>query len=269
MIFGGWRSTRAPLWVHLGQGDLDGADIGAIRKAGVKLGISTHDEAELVRALALDPDYVALGPIYPTILKAMAFAPQGLPRIGEWKRRVGAIPLVAIGGLTVERAKLCLAAGADIVSVVTDITLQRRPGGARARMDRRDARSVSRKLPVALTIAGSDSGGGAGVQADLKTFAALGVYGASAVTALTAQNTRGVSAIYYAPPQIVAAQIDAVLQDFCVAAIKIGMLGSTEIVGRGGGSASARPHPSPLPQAGEGAISFSLREKVDARSAAR
>jgi thiamine-phosphate pyrophosphorylase len=119
-------------FVHLGQGDLDGADIAAIRKAGVKLGVSTHDDAELERALALKPDYVALGPIYPTILKAMAFAPQGLTRIGEWKRRVGAAPLVAIGGLTVERAKLCLAAGADIVSVVTDITLNADPE-ARAR----------------------------------------------------------------------------------------------------------------------------------------
>jgi thiamine-phosphate pyrophosphorylase len=129
-----WRvaiGEGAP-WVHLGQDDLDGADVAAVRKAGVRLGVSTHDEAELKRALALEPDYIALGPIYPTILKAMAFAPQGLDRIGEWKRRVGAIPLVAIGGLNVERAKLCLAAGADIVSVVTDITLNADPE-ARAR----------------------------------------------------------------------------------------------------------------------------------------
>ena len=129
-----WRvaiDEGAP-WVHLGQGDLDGADIGAIREAGVRLGVSTHDDAELERALKLDPDYVALGPIYPTILKAMAFAPQGLERIGQWKRRAGAVPLVAIGGLNVERAKLCLAAGADIVAVVTDITLNADPE-ARAR----------------------------------------------------------------------------------------------------------------------------------------
>jgi len=129
-----WRiavDEGAP-WAHLGQGDLDGADIAAIRRAGLRLGVSTHDDVELARALKLDPDYVALGPIYPTILKAMAFAPQGLARIGEWKRRIGAIPLVAIGGLTVERAKLCLAAGADVVSVVTDITLNADPE-ARAR----------------------------------------------------------------------------------------------------------------------------------------
>jgi thiamine-phosphate pyrophosphorylase len=119
-------------WVHLGQGDLDEADIGAIRANGIRLGVSTHSHQELDRALSVDPDYVALGPIYFTRLKAMAFAPQGLERIGEWKRRIGAIPLVAIGGLNVERAKLCLEAGADIVSVVTDITLNADPE-ARAR----------------------------------------------------------------------------------------------------------------------------------------
>jgi thiamine-phosphate pyrophosphorylase len=124
-----WRiaiELGAP-WIHLGQGDLNHADVAAIRNAGLSLGVSTHDHKELSRALALDPDYVALGPIYPTRLKAMAFAPQGLERIGEWKLRIGAIPLVAIGGLTPERAKLCLAAGADIVSVVTDITLNADP----------------------------------------------------------------------------------------------------------------------------------------------
>ena len=94
-----------------------------------------------------------------------------------------------------------------------------------------DAFGVNQRLPIALTIAGSDSGGGAGIQADLKTFAALGVYGASVVTALTAQNAHGVRAIHYAPRDIVAAQIAAVLEDFAVAAIKIGMLGAAEIAG--------------------------------------
>ena len=114
-------------WVHLGQGDLDNADVGALRARGLQIGLSTHSHEELDRALSFDPDYVALGPIYPTILKAMAFAPQGLERIGEWKRLIGDIPLVAIGGLNIERAKACLAAGADVVSVVTDITLNPDP----------------------------------------------------------------------------------------------------------------------------------------------
>jgi thiamine-phosphate pyrophosphorylase len=109
-------------FVHLGQGDLDTADLPAIRRAGVRFGISTHDEAELFRALETEPDYIALGPIYPTILKAMAFPPQGLPRIKEWKTKIGKIPLVGIGGITLERAAGVLEAGADSATVVTDIT---------------------------------------------------------------------------------------------------------------------------------------------------
>ena len=79
-------------------------------------------------------------------------------------------------------------------------------------------------VPVALTIAGSDSSGGAGIQADLKTFAAFGVYGASVITALTAQNTRGVSGIHQAPAEFVTAQIDAVFSDLAVGAVKVGMV---------------------------------------------
>ncbi len=108
-------------FVHLGQGDLDTADIAALRRHGVRLGVSTHDDAELERALALAPDYVALGPVWPTLLKEMAFAPQGLDRLAIWKKRLGRIPLVAIGGLTPGRACLALASGADSACVVTDI----------------------------------------------------------------------------------------------------------------------------------------------------
>lgn len=110
-------------FVHLGQEDLDCADLPAIRRAGLRLGVSTHDEGELDRALAVRPDYVALGPIYPTTLKVMAWPPQGIDRLGDWKRRIGELPLVAIGGFTVARAAGAFAAGADLVSVVTDITL--------------------------------------------------------------------------------------------------------------------------------------------------
>jgi len=114
-------------FVHLGQGDLDGADVTALRRAGVRLGVSTHDEGELSRALALQPDYVALGPIYPTLLKAMPWPPQGLERITQWKRRIGAIPLVAVGGLTLERLPGVFAAGADVAAVVTDIVRHLNP----------------------------------------------------------------------------------------------------------------------------------------------
>jgi thiamine-phosphate pyrophosphorylase len=114
-------------WVHLGQEDLAGADVASIRAAGIKLGISTHDEAELATALASRPDHVALGPIYPTRLKAMRFGPQGLDRIGAWKARIGELQLVAIGGITLERAPAVLAAGAQSIAAVTDFTLHPDP----------------------------------------------------------------------------------------------------------------------------------------------
>lgn len=106
--------------LHLGQEDLETADLTAIRDAGIRLGISTHDERELDIALAVKPAYVALGPIYETKLKAMRFGPQGLDRIGAWRQRIGDRPLIAIGGITPERATGVIAAGADSVSVITD-----------------------------------------------------------------------------------------------------------------------------------------------------
>jgi thiamine-phosphate pyrophosphorylase len=107
-------------FVHLGQGDLETADLAAIRRAGLKLGISTHSHEELDRALAENPDYVALGPIYETKLKVMPWAPQGLARLGEWKA-LAKRPLVAIGGITLERAAAVFEAGADSIAVVTDV----------------------------------------------------------------------------------------------------------------------------------------------------
>ncbi len=107
-------------YVHLGQEDLAAADLPAIKKAGVRLGVSTHDDDELDLALAAEPDYIALGPIYETKLKKMKWAPQGLERIGQWKARIGRRPLVAIGGITPERAPAVLSAGADSIAVITD-----------------------------------------------------------------------------------------------------------------------------------------------------
>jgi thiamine-phosphate pyrophosphorylase len=114
-------------YVHLGQEDLAAADVVAIKAAGMRLGISTHSEEELDIALAAGPDYVALGPIYETKLKAMKWAPQGLARIGTWKARIAALPLVAIGGITPERADGVVAAGADSVAVITDFMTAQHP----------------------------------------------------------------------------------------------------------------------------------------------
>ncbi|TIV85008.1 MAG: thiamine phosphate synthase, partial [Mesorhizobium sp.] len=114
-------------FVHLGQEDLQTADLSRIRAAGVRLGLSTHDDIELETAMAARPDYIALGPIYPTILKKMKWAPQGVERISGWKRRVAPVPLVAIGGLNPDRLDGVFAAGADSAAVVTDITLNADP----------------------------------------------------------------------------------------------------------------------------------------------
>jgi thiamine-phosphate pyrophosphorylase len=108
-------------YVHLGQQDLDHADIHALRRAGVRFGVSTHDHQELDRALSLEPDYIAFGPIYDTVGKDLPFAPQGLERLKLWRELAGGYPLVAIGGITLERAPDLLKAGADSVAVISDV----------------------------------------------------------------------------------------------------------------------------------------------------
>ena len=119
-----WRAAieSGAAHLHLGQEDLADADLGAIREAKLTLGISTHDDEELATALRAKPDYIALGPIFPTTLKSMRFAPQGIPKLTEWKKRIGTIPLVAIGGIKLEQAAEIFAAGADSIAVVSDVT---------------------------------------------------------------------------------------------------------------------------------------------------
>ena len=124
-----WRAAivAGAKHLHLGQEDLAEADLKAIRDAGLTLGISTHDDVELETALRAAPDYIALGPIFPTTLKSMRFAPQGIAKITEWKRRIGNIPLVAIGGIKLEQAGEIFAAGADSIAVVSDVTQNAEP----------------------------------------------------------------------------------------------------------------------------------------------
>src|ERR1700719_888920 len=120
-----WAIEATAQHLHLGQDDLADlvdADLKAIRAAGLTLGVSTHDDDELAKGLAAKPDYVALGPIYPTTLKSMRFAPHGIPKISEWKKRIGPIPLVAIGGIKFEQSAAIFAAGADSIAVVSDVT---------------------------------------------------------------------------------------------------------------------------------------------------
>ena len=119
-----WRAAivAGAQHLHLGQEDLADADLAAIRDAGLTLGISTHDDEELEIALRAKPDYIALGPIFPTTLKSMRFAPQGIPKLTAWKQRICAIALVAIGGIKFDQAAEIYAAGADSIAVVSDVT---------------------------------------------------------------------------------------------------------------------------------------------------
>ncbi len=113
-------------FIHLGQEDLDKADKSTIQKSGVKLGLSTHTDDELIRALTWGPDHIALGPVYETTLKTMRYGPQGLERVSKWKAKI-ACPLIGIGGITLERAPLVLNAGADVIAVVTDVVFNPNP----------------------------------------------------------------------------------------------------------------------------------------------
>ena len=114
-------------FVHIGQEDLLGCDIKKLKSNNIKFGISTHDQKELNTALLHEPDYIALGPIYPTILKKMKWSQQGVSKLLEWKKQLDKIPLVAIGGMTPSRSIKAFNYGADIVSAVTDITLNHDP----------------------------------------------------------------------------------------------------------------------------------------------
>lgn len=113
--------------VHLGQEDLDTADIQALRSAGLRLGLSTHTLAELARAKAVQPSYLAIGPIYPTTLKVMPYAPVGLDNLAAWAKLAAPYPVVAIGGISLERMPGVLACGVDGVAVVSAVTLAPEP----------------------------------------------------------------------------------------------------------------------------------------------
>ena len=114
-------------FVHIGQEDLVACDIKKLKSYNIKIGISTHDQKELNTALLHEPDYIALGPIYPTILKKMKWSQQGVSKLLDWKNQIDKIPLVAIGGMTPSRSVKAFNYGADIVSAVTDITLNEDP----------------------------------------------------------------------------------------------------------------------------------------------
>jgi hydroxymethylpyrimidine kinase / phosphomethylpyrimidine kinase / thiamine-phosphate diphosphorylase len=214
--------------VHFGQDDGSVHEARQVLGPRALIGISTHDCAEARRAEADGADYIGFGAMYPTGSKDVQYLP-GPATLAQVRPHI-TIPMVAIGGITRDNAATVIDAGADAVAVISAVLSSSNPGLAAAEL----ALLFNRKQPFprgsVLTVAGSDSGGGAGIQADIKTIALLGSYGASVITALTAQNTRGVTAIHGAPAVFVEQQLEAVFSDIPVDVVKTGMLFSAEII---------------------------------------
>jgi hydroxymethylpyrimidine kinase/phosphomethylpyrimidine kinase/thiamine-phosphate diphosphorylase len=214
--------------VHLGQQDMSVAEARAILGPERIIGTSNRTVAQAAASAQAGADYAAVGSIYPTRTKSDAIH-VGLETLRAVRRAVD-IPLVAIGGMDRNGAGPAIDTGADAVAVISAVMDDPAPCLAA----REVALLFNRLQPWprgrVLTIAGSDSGGGAGIQADLKTVTLLGSYGMSAITALTAQNSRGVHGIHPVPADFVAAQIEAVLSDLPPDLLKTGMLFNGEIV---------------------------------------
>jgi hydroxymethylpyrimidine kinase/phosphomethylpyrimidine kinase/thiamine-phosphate diphosphorylase len=214
--------------VHLGQEDVDPAVARRLLGPGKLVGVSTHNLPEALAAEAAGADYIGFGAMYPTASKEVAHLPG--PELLATVRPSISIPIVAIGGIDRDNAPGVIDAGADCLAVISAVM-----GHPRTRLAATELATLfNRRLPAprgcVLTVAGSDSGGGAGIQADLKTVTLLGSYGASVITALTAQNTLGVSGIQASTPEFVALQLEAVLSDIPVDVVKSGMLYSAGII---------------------------------------
>jgi len=214
--------------VHLGQGDMGPEQARALLGPDRLIGVSTRTVEQARAARKAGADYIGLGSIYPTNSKGDAVH-VGLERLSQVRQAVD-LPIVAIGGIDRQKAPAAIDAGADGVAVISAVMGDPDP----TRAARELAVLFNRRQPHprgrVLTVAGSDSGGGAGIQADLKTIALLGSYGTSAITALTVQNTLGVQDVHPVPADFVAAQVEAVLSDIGTDVVKTGMLFSADLV---------------------------------------
>ena len=214
--------------VHLGQDDGGVAAARELLGPGRIIGKSTHNLDEALQAEQEGADYIGFGAMYPTDSKAVTHIPgtSGLAAIRDRIR----IPVVAIGGITTGNACRVIDAGADALAVISSVLSSPRPALAALELKLLFNRTSPYPRGTVLTVAGSDSGGGAGIQADIKAITLLGSYAASVLTALTAQNTRGVSSIHGLPPSFVIDQLDTVLSDIPVDVIKTGMLHTPAII---------------------------------------
>lgn len=214
--------------VHLGQDDGDIKGARALLGDGKVIGKSTHTLEEALCAEREGADYIGFGAMYPTRSKIISHLPgiEGLQSIRDKIK----IPIVVIGGISVANACRVIDAGANALAVISSVLSSPRPEIAVAEFSLLFNRVRPFPRGAVLSIAGSDSSGGAGIQADIKTISLLGSYAASVLTALTAQNTRGVSSIHGLPPSFVCDQLEAVLSDIPIDVIKTGMLHTPAII---------------------------------------
>ncbi|MEJ2491874.1 MAG: bifunctional hydroxymethylpyrimidine kinase/phosphomethylpyrimidine kinase [Desulfuromonadales bacterium] len=214
--------------VHLGQQDGSIHDARRLLGADKLIGVSTRTVDQALRAEMAGADYIGVGSIFPTETKEDA-EQVGLETLGKVRRAVK-IPIVAIGGISGENGAEVITAGADALAVVSAVAGDTNPALAARELALLFNSRQPREAARVMTIAGSDSGGGAGVQADLKTISLLGAYGTSAITVLTAQNTLGVQGLAPASARFVTLQVETVLEDIGTDTIKTGMLYDSEIV---------------------------------------
>ena len=231
--------------VHIGQSDMPYETARALLGKEKIIGLSVETMEEVVAANALDVDYIGISPVYATPTKTDTFTPFGLEGIEE-VMRLSHHRCVAIGGMNRGTIGEVIARGVEGVAVVSAIVAAESPREASEELaaiirdncpvfpvnseDNKQLPIVNRPLNKVLTIAGSDSGGGAGIQADIKSISANGCFATSAITAITAQNTLGVNAVEGLSVDIVEGQIDAVLSDIGADSVKVGMLHSAEVV---------------------------------------
>ena len=240
--------------LHIGQSDMPYEIARALLGKDKIIGLSVETMDEVIAANALDVDYIGISPVYATPTKTDTLTPFGLEGIDE-VMRLTRHRCVAIGGMNRDTIGDVIARGVEGVSVVSAIVAAESPREASAELveiirnnrlehsenseasecsensgNNCQLSTVNCQLKRVLTIAGSDSGGGAGIQADIKAISANGCFAASAITAITAQNTLGVNAVEGLSIDIIEGQIDAVLSDIGADSIKIGMLHSAEVV---------------------------------------
>ena len=213
--------------VHVGQDDMAALDARAKLGPDKILGVTAKTVAQALEAEKAGADYLGSGAVFPSPTKTEAI-PMSRETLTAICQSVS-IPVVAIGGINASNLSTLAGTGIAGAAIISGIFGQPDIGAA-VRELRECIHKNHRVIPTVLTIAGSDSGGGAGIQADLKTMMANGVYAMSVITALTAQNTMGVSGIMEVTPEFLKKQLDAVFTDIKPDAVKIGMVASAELI---------------------------------------